>query len=178
MSTTPAAPGRPAGGFRVLRLSELLRRVVADRDGGAIGRLSDVIVRLRGADYPVVTGLVARVGSRSLFVPVEQVTSLDGAELRLTSARLDLRQFERRDGEVLLRTDVLGHRLIDVENARLIRAADLELAPAYGEWVVTGVDSRRRPRRLLGALASGPAGQLAAGPAVTTGSVSGPRSSR
>ena len=157
MNTTPAAPGRPAGGFRALRLSELLRRVVADRDGGSIGRLSDVIVRLRGPDYPVVTGLVARVGSRSLFVPVEQVTSLDGAELRLTSARLDLRQFERRDGEVLLRADVLGHRLIDVENARLTRAADLELAPALGEWVVTGVDSQRRPRRLLGALAGRPA---------------------
>ena len=39
---------------------------------------------------------------------------LDGDPLRLTSARLDLRRFERRDGEVLLRADVLGHRLIDV----------------------------------------------------------------
>ena len=58
---------------------------------------------------------------------------------------------------MLLRADVLGHRLIDVESARLIRAADLELAPALGEWVVTGVDSHRRPRRLLGALAGRPA---------------------
>ena len=157
MNTTPAAPGRPPADsarcgsqscFAVWSLTGM-----ADR----IGRLSDVIVRLRGPDYPVVTGLVARVGSRSLFVPVEQVTSLDGAELRLTSARLDLRQFERRDGEVLLRADVLGHRLIDVENARLTRAADLELAPALGEWVVTGVDTPRRPRRLLGALRAGPA---------------------
>ena len=117
--------------------------------------MSDVIVRLRGADQPVVTGLVVTVGGRSLFVPIEQVASLDGAELRLTSARLDLRQFERRDGEVLLRADVLGHRLIDVESAQLIRAADLELAPGRGEWVVTGVDSRR-PRRLLAGLLGAP----------------------
>jgi Mg/Co/Ni transporter MgtE len=48
---------------------------------------------------------------------------------------------------VLLRADVLGHRLIDTESARLIRAADLELGWRDGEWVVTGVDSRR-PRRL------------------------------
>ena len=35
---------------------------------------------------------------------------------------------------MLLRADVLGHRLIDVESAHLIRAADLELAggPATG----------------------------------------------
>jgi CBS domain-containing protein len=117
--------------------------------GGSIGRLSDVIVRLRGADFPIVTGLVATIGSRSLFVPIDQVGVLGGAELRLTSARLDLRQFERRDGEVLLRADVLGHRLIDVENAQLIRAGDLELAPGNGEWVVRGVDTHRRPRRVF-----------------------------
>ena len=150
MSTSPAAPGGRVGGFRRMHLSELLRQPVTDREGGSIGRLSDVIVRLRGAGYPVVTGLVATVGGRSLFVPIEQVGSLDRAELRLTSARLDLRQFERREGEVLLRADVLGHRLIDVENAQLIRAADLELAPSSGEWVVTGVDTHRRRKRLTG----------------------------
>jgi CBS domain-containing protein len=157
MSTTSGWPGPGStgrsGSLRPLHLSELLRRPVTDKSGGSIGRLSDVIVRLRGADYPVVTALVATVGSRSLFVPIEQIADLDQAELRLTSARLDLRQFERREGEVLLRADVLGHRLIDVESAHLIRAADLELAPGDGELVVTGVDSHRRPRRLFGALA-------------------------
>jgi hypothetical protein len=166
----PSAPPAPqADDSRPLQLSDLLRRPITDRGGESIGRLSDVIVRLGGADDPVVTGLVAAVGGRRVFVPIEQVASLSsarqpradlsGTELRLTSARLDLRQFYRRDGEVLLRADVLGHRLIDVESARLVRAGDLELAARNGTWVVTGVDSRRRPRRLplrLGA-AVGPA---------------------
>jgi CBS domain-containing protein len=150
VTTTPGGPIGPAGGFRAVRLSELLRQPVTDKHGGSIGRLSDVIVRLRGADFPIVTGLVATIGSRSLFVPIDQVGVLGAAELRLASARLDLRQFERRDGEVLLRADVLGHRLIDVENAQLIRAADLELEPGNGEWVVRGVDTHRRPRRVFG----------------------------
>jgi CBS domain-containing protein len=154
MSTTPGSAAQP-GGRAPLHLSELLRRPINDKSGGSIGRLSDVIVRLRGADYPVVTGLVATVGSRSVFVPIEQVAGLESAELRLTSARLDLRQFERRDGEVLLRADVLGHRLIDVESAHLIRAGDLELAHGNGAWVVTGVDSHRRPSRLLGGAGAG-----------------------
>ena len=148
---TTGSGGR--GGSRPLHLSELLRRPITDKAGGSIGRLSDVIVRLRGDEYPVVTGLVATVGSRSVFVPIEQVTDLDRPELRLTSARLDLRHFERRNGEVLLRADVLGHRLLDVDSAHLIRAADLELADQVGEWVVTGVDSHRRPPRLLRSLA-------------------------
>src|SRR6516162_9754850 len=111
-----------------LRLSRLLKRQVADRSGESIGRLADVIVRLRGTDYPLVTGLVAAVGGREIFVPIDQVSSFDG--------------------------DVLGHRLIDVQNARLVRAADLELARDDGEWVVSGVDTRRRPRRLFGLLAA------------------------
>jgi CBS domain-containing protein len=150
MSTTPAGPAEGASGARALYLSELLRVPVTDRGGEHIGRLSDVIVRLRGADLPVVTGLVATVGGRSVFVPIEQVGALDATELRLTSAKLDLRRFERRDGEVLLRADVLGHRLIDVQSAHLIRAGDLELREADSDWVVTGVASRRQAHWLLG----------------------------
>ena len=155
MTTTPAAgPSAPADHKTRLRLSQLLKRQVADRSGESIGRLADVIVRLRGTDYPLVTGLVAAVGGREIFVPIDQVSSFDGDPLKLTSARLDLRHFERREGEVLLSADVLGHRLIDVQNARLVRAADLELARDDGEWVVSGVDTRRRPRRLFGLLAA------------------------
>jgi CBS domain-containing protein/sporulation protein YlmC with PRC-barrel domain len=156
MSTTPAGPAARAGGSRALYLSELLRVPVTDRGGEHIGRLSDIIVRLNGADLPLVTGLVATVGSRSVFVPIEQVSALDSTELRLTSARLDLRRFERREGEVLLRADVLGHRLIDVQSAHLIRAGDLELREQDGGWVVTGVDSRRQAHRLFGHRATEP----------------------
>ncbi len=158
MTTPPAAPG-PSSPATALHLSDLFRRPITDRGGASIGRLSDVIVRLRGADQPVVTGLVAAVGAREVFVPIEQVASLDepgrpGDQLRLTSAKLDLRPFDRRGGEVLLRADVLGHRLIDVESAQLIRAGDLELARRDEAWVVTAVDSHRRRR---GPLARGTA---------------------
>ena len=149
----PAGPGAMTDHQATLRLSQLLRRPVAHGTGDSLGRLADVIVRLRGADYPLVTGLVATVGGREVFVPAEQVSDLEADPLRLSSAKLDLRHFERRDGEVLLRADVLGHRLIYVANARLVRAADLERARDGGAWALAGVDTRRRPRRLFGLLA-------------------------
>ena len=149
MTTSPAAAAPAAGNERVLHLSELVGRPITDRQGESIGKLADVIVRLRGPEPPLVTGLVAAVGSREVFVPLEQVSSFDGEVLKLTSARLDLRQFERRHGEVLLRADVLGHRLIDVPTAHLIKAVDLELRQQGSEWVLAGVDTHRRPRGLL-----------------------------
>jgi hypothetical protein len=150
MTATPAAPAPQAGQTRTLHLSELLRRPLTDRAGEPIGRLSDVIVRLRGDQDPLVTGLVATVGGREVYVPIEQVVSFDGDSIQLSSAKLDLRSFERREGEVLLRADVLGHRLIDVESAHLIKAADLELEQQGGDWVVAGVDTHRQSRRLFG----------------------------
>ena len=157
MTTTPAAAAPEASSERVLHLSDLVGRTITDRKGESIGKLADVIVRLRGATPPVVTGLVAAVGGRDVFVPFEQASGFDGEVLKLTSAKLDLRRFERRDGEVLLRADVLGHRLIDVESAHLIKAADLELRGQGNDWVLAGVDTHRRTRGLLKLISPGDA---------------------
>jgi CBS domain-containing protein len=143
-TTPPAAPAPQAGEARTIHLSELLKRPITDRGSQSLGRLSDVVVRLRGSELPLVIGGVVSVGGREVFVPLDQVSSFDGEVLQLSSAKIDLRHFERRPGEVLLRADVLGHRLIDVESARLIKAADLELEERDGEWVLTGVDTQRR----------------------------------
>ncbi|WP_300605720.1 CBS domain-containing protein [Trebonia sp.] len=162
-STSPASPPPTAERGQTMRLSTLLKRPVADSGGESLGRVSDVIVRLRGSDYPQVTGMVAAIGGgREVFVPMDKVADFDGDVLKLTTAKLDLRRFERREGEVLLSADVLGHRLIDVENARLVRAWDLQLYRDGAEWVLSGVDTRRRPRRLFGLL--GPDPHAADGP--------------
>ncbi|HUB37805.1 MAG TPA: CBS domain-containing protein [Streptosporangiaceae bacterium] len=157
--TTESAPAPRPARPRTLCLSELLKRPLTDREGESIGRLSDVIVRWRGDQLPLVTGLVAAVGGREVYVPVEQASAVDGAVLRLTSNVLDLRRFDRRTGEVLLKADVLGHRLIDVESARLVKAVDLELEQRDEDWVLAGVDTRRRPRRFFGGRGAG-AGQV------------------
>ena len=138
MSARASTP--PAG--RLL-LSALVKRTVLDGAGQVLGRLSDVVVRLRGEDYPAVTGLVARVAGRDVFVPAAEILAWDTDRLELTSARVDLRRFERRPREVLLRADVLGHRLVDVDHARLVRAFDVALRHTGTDWVAGDVDVHR-----------------------------------
>jgi CBS domain-containing protein len=157
MATAPGTPAATRPG-RTIHLSDLLKRPITDSRGESLGRVEDVVVSFPGNPLPLVKGLVAKVGGREVFVPVGQTGVFDGEELKLTSPKLDLRRFERRDGEVLLRRDVLGHRLIDVPSAHLTRAADLELRQQWTpggreEWVLAGVDTHRRPgwlRRLIG----------------------------
>ncbi len=145
MSTSETAEPRSA--LPVIHLSELLRAPVLARSGEAVGRVEDVIVRLRGADdYPPVTGIVAGVGGRRVFVGSKSIDEFAPERIVLTKNKIDLRGFERRDGEVLLRTDVLGHRLIDVAAVDLVRAYDVELEDTGAGWVLARLDTRRPPR--------------------------------
>ncbi|EIC07889.1 MgtE intracellular region [Microbacterium laevaniformans OR221] len=126
-------------------LSGMLRQPIQDAKGNQIGVLADVIVRLGPEGYPAVTGLVARVGSTAVFVPAVNIEALDDDRVVLDTAKLDLRPFERRDGEVLLKEAVLGHRLIDVDNARLVRAYDVAIDSIPGGWVAAALDVHARP---------------------------------
>jgi len=66
-----------------LYLSVLAGRYLVAPGGQRLGRLSDVIARLCGTRYPVVTGLVAKVARRAVFIPVGQVSAFADDTIRL-----------------------------------------------------------------------------------------------
>jgi CBS domain-containing protein len=160
MSESRTAPEHAGTGRPLIHLSELLRAPVVARSGETVGRVEDVIVRLRGVDeYPLVTGIVAGVGGRRVFIGSKSIHEFAPGRVVLAKNKIDLRGFERRDGEVLLRSDVLGHRLIDVAGGELVRAYDAELEDTGEGWVLTRLDTRRPPR--LFGLLKGSGGQAA-----------------
>src|SRR5438552_9917320 len=149
MSLSPA--GDTAQPAARLWLKELVGSPLADRAGERLGRVDDVIVRLAEGGYPPVTGLVGRIAGRRLFVPWDRIGDVIPGRAQLTGETLSLARFERRQGEVLLREDVLGRRMISVESGRLITANDIELALSGGAWRVVGVEAGIRSplRRIL-----------------------------
>src|SRR5204862_269339 len=135
----------------ILHLSQLVGSPLRDSDGERLGKLEDVIVRLGGAGYPPITGLLVTVAGRRSFLGVERVSEIGTDGVVLRKAKLDLRHFERRPDEVLLKRDLLDRQLINVQGARLVRANEIELALVGGNWRVVGVDTGPRGglRRLL-----------------------------
>jgi len=142
----------------VLHLSSLAGSPLLDSAGERLGRVDDVVARLDLADpLPPVIGLRASIGGRLLFVPANRIARLEPGSAHTSTTKLNLAQFERRPGEVLLRSDVLGHSLINVNTARLVRAGEVELSHEDGAWRVAGIDPsigarfrRLLPRRLRG----------------------------
>jgi MgtE-like protein/CBS domain protein len=142
-TTTQAPP--------ILHLSSVIGSALRDSDGEKLGKVQDLIVRLGGVGYPPITGVLVTVAGRTSFVGVERISDIGAGGVVLRKAKLDLRHFERRREEVLLKRDLLDRQLINVEGARLVRANEIELALISGSWRVVGVDTGPRGglRRLL-----------------------------
>ena len=149
----------------IVSLAGLLGRPVRHQGGEEIGRLVDLVARFSGDQaYPPITGLVVRVGRRQVFLDASLVATLGHTEIVLRSARVDLRDYERRPGELLLAKDVLDHQLVDVDGKQVIRAADLYLAPTPGPH-----PSRRRRRQLADPPAPARPGRYRTRPDARTG---------
>ena len=124
----------------MLHLSLVVGSELVDRSRGKVGRVDDLIVRLGEDEYPPVTGLLATVAGRQVFVPADEVEEIEQGRVTLRSVRLDLRPFRRHPQEVLLKKDVLDRQLINVDGARLVRSNEIEIARLGGWYRVVGVD--------------------------------------
>lgn len=138
----PAASAIPQSIARhpTLYLSQILGKPVLDAQGAKIARVKDVIVRFGTDPHPPVSGLVARQNRRDFYLRWDAVSELSDHGVRLSTFKVNLRPFERRDGEVLLRHDILDKQLIDVDGRRVVRANDLLLAFDEGQYRLVGVD--------------------------------------
>jgi CBS domain-containing protein len=114
---------------------------VLNQSGDEVGHLADVVARVGGGDdYPAVTGIVARVGRRRAYLDAATIDRVERRSVTLRTARMDLREFQRREGEVLLSRDILDHQLVDTDQIQVIRAADLYLAQVGDQVRLVGVD--------------------------------------
>ncbi len=115
----------------LISVAGLLGRPVNNQAGADVGTVADLVAAWRNEEpYPPVTGFVVRIGHRLAYVSTDQVDDVGPGGVRLRSARLDLRDIERREGEVMLARDVIDHQVVDVDDVQVIRAADL-----YVAWV-------------------------------------------
>lgn len=118
----------------------LLKLSVIDAEGKSLGRLEDATARIRDGQYPLLTGLVIVVNGARAFVPSGDILAIEQERVKVNVTRMDPRRFERRESEVLLRDDVLRHRLLDVDRSTLTRAYDIRLTLTVDGWVATGLD--------------------------------------
>jgi len=124
----------------MLFLSRLVGRPVRDRHGESLGKVRDLIVAL-GEQYPPVTGLVVRVtAGRDIFLPWTDVEEIDADGARLRTTLIDMTSFRQRPNEIRLWLDLLDKQIVDVEDRKIVRVNDIQLAPVDGRLRLVAVD--------------------------------------
>jgi len=123
----------------VLYLSQLINAPVRDRTGERIASVRDLLLRF-GEGHPPLTGIIARQGRRNFLIKFASIATITAREITLSTTKINLEPFERRDGEILLSRDVLDRQLIDVNGKRVVRVNDLQIAFVDGQYRVIGVD--------------------------------------
>ena len=125
----------------LISVAGLLGQTVKHMDDQEVGKLVDFVFRWNTpAKYPPLTGILVRVGRRTSWIGAGEIIEISRNEIKLRTARLDLRDFKKREGEVLLGKEVLDHQLVDVTGARVVRASDLYVAQINGHINLVGVD--------------------------------------
>jgi CBS domain-containing protein len=126
----------------IISLAGLIGCPVLNQSGEEVGHLVDLVAQVHGVGdvYPALTGIVVRVGRRQAYLDASAIDQVERRSVTLRTARLDLREFHRREGEVLLHRDILDHQLVDTDEVQVIRAADLYLAQVGDQVRLVGVD--------------------------------------
>ncbi len=125
----------------LISVAGLIGRPVIHKSDQQVGKLVDLVFRWRTEQvYPPLSGVVVSVGGRTVWIPAREVASVQRDAVRLKTAKLDLRDFSPREGEVRLVRDVLDHQLVDTNGARVVRASDLYVSLLSGQTHLVGVD--------------------------------------
>ena len=124
----------------MLYLSSYLGRPVLDAASRPLGKVHDLIARLDG-EFPLIVGLRVRTGLKTrVDVDWADVRAFEISQVILSRATPDLRPFPLSERDVLLSRNVMDKQIVDLEDRRLIRVQDVQLARTGTRLRVIGVD--------------------------------------
>ena len=109
-----------------LFLSSVLGRPVINEPGQEIGRLWDLIM-IPGAGFPEVSHLLVKKGKQVQMFPWNTISLFNSFVISVRTQSSTLTLYQPREGEILVKRDILDKQIVDVEGAKVVRVNDLKL---------------------------------------------------
>ena len=139
--------------------SQMVGKPIFDPNREKLATLKDIVVYINPVEgkseevYPPLAGVLVHAAGRDVWVSARNVALFEEHGIHLSTTKMDLEHFVRRDGEILLGKDVLDKQLVDVEGRRVVRVNDLALGLVPGEAILrllaVDVSFRALSRRIL-----------------------------
>lgn len=133
-------------------LTDVVGASVVSSSGHTVGKIEDLVANFAPEGNPRITGMLSTANGTEIFIPIARVATLsqDGAHLAQDLAHKQFQAFARRPGEILLKKDMLGRKLIYIgehQKPRLVKAIDLDLARIDDSWQLIGIDSAKKSKK-------------------------------
>ena len=109
-----------------LFFSSVLGKPVINEQGQEIGKLWDLIM-IPGEVFPEVSYLLVKKGKQIFSYPWYQILLFNSFVISIRTQSTGLSPHIPRDGEILVRRDILDKQIVDVEGAKVVRVNDLKL---------------------------------------------------
>jgi len=109
-----------------LFLSSVLGKPVINEQGREIGKLWDLIM-IPGDGFPEVSCLLVKKGQQIYSFPWRDISLFNSFVISVRTRLTGLSPYLPREGEILVRKDILDKQIVDVEGAKVVRVNDLKL---------------------------------------------------
>jgi len=126
--------------FNEIYLSAVLGKTVINSKGDELGTLRDLVM-IPGDVFPEVSHIVikARKGLKSL--PWHEVALFTHVVISVTGVQTPgLSGFKAREGEILVKRDLLDKQIVDVDGAKVVRVNDIKLGNLNHKLCIFSVD--------------------------------------
>ena len=120
-------------------LSSVLGKPVITPQGHEIGRLQDLVI-VPGENFPEVSQLLVQNHGRTLCVSWHRVTLFNRFVISVTGSPQSIPEYRPRQGDILLKRDILDRQIVDVNGAKVVRVNDLKLGSLHDRLSVFFVD--------------------------------------
>lgn len=120
-------------------LSTVLGKTVISAQGHQIGKLWDLIM-VPGEGFPEVSHLLVRSGRKTVSIPWQRIALFNRFVISVAGPSHDLDEYLPRDGEILVKRDILDKQIVDVNGAKVVRANDLKLGSYKDRLCIFFVD--------------------------------------
>jgi magnesium transporter len=120
-------------------LSSVLGRPVITPQGDEIGKLRDLVM-IPGVNFPEVSHLLVQHNGRTLCVAWQRVTLFNHLVISVIGSVQTISEYRQREGDILLKRDILDRQIVDVNGAKVVRVNDLKLGSFEERLCVFFVD--------------------------------------
>jgi magnesium transporter len=122
-----------------LYLSGVLGKTVIDESGREIGKLRDLIM-VPGEICPQVSHLIVRNRRETLAIPWNDVSLFNTFVISIQGTPEFIPPYETKEGDILVKRDILDRQIVDVNGAKVVRVNDLKLVGRQELLCIYSVD--------------------------------------